>query len=534
MDLIYDELLLRQRLDPAPVKWQDVTGPLITNGVPEEQLRQAVDEWVRIGLMTIDVTADTLGMKPEWLAERLEADRRAVQDAPPWVGGAEASPPPVDGPGLSQGGIALLAICGGSGLDRLVMGEIVRAFEGRLTLVRSGFAEIDDGLGRAVSATWASLAQEQGGIGHERVTGDAWDLVRGASAPICGFVRGLPTGCLLLIIAGTPCQDLTYAGPLKGLLGLCGPVSVLFYSVPVVAWIAQVTRPDVYVHVVLENAASSMARHQQGMREALGLPSTGHTRVISTEPWSHAPRERLFLSTLPLVREPARPRRRLSPWDVEFALRYDGIPVPFMRARGYEPELRASTYQYHPRHLLYRVDSHWHFGTLVDITARLRRLLNAAQSNGLSLVLNGNWRHCEREALEYVRWVEAHGREHGLRVANVAERVRSTGRERYLRRLGLTDRELFDLVGNHFDPDALIVCLLGPLEAWARGERHRHEYPSPRQILTGFAGLRQWVRGQTEADMARHPFPGDLREYLVMASVREAERRLTAGSGRGV
>ena len=116
----------------------------------------------------------------------------------------EATPPAADGLGLSHGSIALLSICGGSGLDRLVMGEIVRAFEGRLTLVRSGFAEIDDDLARAVATTWASLAQEQGGIGHERLTGDVWDLV--SRPPILQrFLQGVPRGAGIMTTS-CPCR----------------------------------------------------------------------------------------------------------------------------------------------------------------------------------------------------------------------------------------------------------------------------------------------------------------------------------------
>ena len=99
--------------------------------------------------------------------------------------------------------------------------------------------------------------------------------------------------------------------------------------------------------------------------------------------------------------------------------------------------------------------------------------------------------------------------------------------------LGLSERALFDAVGNHFDPDALIVCLLGPLEAWAGGARHRHEFPAPRQLLSGFRQLRRWVDEQTDEGRVQCPFPDDLRDQLETASARE-EASLTAGGGREV
>ena len=43
--------------------------------------------------------------------------------------------------------------------------------------------------------------------------------------------------CRWFVIAGSPCQDLTPAGPLKGLLGLTGPCSSLFYYVHVILWL---------------------------------------------------------------------------------------------------------------------------------------------------------------------------------------------------------------------------------------------------------------------------------------------------------
>ena len=45
--------------------------------------------------------------------------------------------------------------------------------------------------------------------------------------------------CRWFVIAGSPCQDLTPAGPLKGLLGLTGPCSSLFYYVHVILWLLQ-------------------------------------------------------------------------------------------------------------------------------------------------------------------------------------------------------------------------------------------------------------------------------------------------------
>ena len=121
-----------------------------------------------------------------------------------------------------------------------------------------------------------------------------------------------------------------------------------------------------------------------------------------------------------------------------------------------------------------------------------------------------------------------------MRVATVAERVRSTGRYGYLMSLGLSDRALLDAVGNHFDPDALIVCVMRPLFAWANGDRWRHEFPSPRRLMESFRRVREWVEREGEVTVTTHPFPEDLRQSLM----HEAGRTIvsgasTAGDGRG-
>eukprot|EP00969_Alexandrium_andersonii_P091084 4020233-Alexandrium_andersonii.AAC.1 len=59
---------------------------------------------------------------------------------------------------------------------------------------------------------------------------------------------GIPRGSLLLIIAGSPCQDLTFAGHSAGALGVCGPSSILFWAIPLIARLAQSIRNDLLIH----------------------------------------------------------------------------------------------------------------------------------------------------------------------------------------------------------------------------------------------------------------------------------------------
>eukprot|EP00969_Alexandrium_andersonii_P071602 3161064-Alexandrium_andersonii.AAC.1 len=55
-----------------------------------------------------------------------------------------------------------------------------------------------------------------------------------------------------------------------------------------------------------------------------------------------------------------RPARRAPPWEAGWAPRGDDM-APMMRSRGPDgPFFRASTYQYHPRHLVFSLEGAWH------------------------------------------------------------------------------------------------------------------------------------------------------------------------------
>ena len=77
--------------------------------------------------------------------------------------------------------------------------------------------------------------------------------------------------CRWFVIAGSPCQDLTPAGPLKGLLGLTGHCSSLFYYVHVILWLVQMNYPLEYIRFLLENAGAMLDIHRKAILRALGL-----------------------------------------------------------------------------------------------------------------------------------------------------------------------------------------------------------------------------------------------------------------------
>ena len=77
--------------------------------------------------------------------------------------------------------------------------------------------------------------------------------------------------CRWFVIAGSPCQDLTSAGPLKGLLGLTGHCSSLFYYVHAILWLLQMNYPLEHIRFLLENAGAMVDIHRKAILRALGL-----------------------------------------------------------------------------------------------------------------------------------------------------------------------------------------------------------------------------------------------------------------------
>ena len=90
--------------------------------------------------------------------------------------------------------------------------------------------------------------------------------------------------CRWFVIAGSPCQDLTPAGPLKGLLGLTGPCSSLFYYVHVILWLLQMNYPLELIRFLLENAGTMLEIHRQAILRALGLNADLHPDHFRVDP----------------------------------------------------------------------------------------------------------------------------------------------------------------------------------------------------------------------------------------------------------
>ena len=102
-----------------------------------------------------------------------------------------------------------------------------------------------------------------------------------------------------------------------------------------------------------------------------------------------------------------------------------------------------------------------------------------------------------------------------MRAPNAVERARATGRAGYLLDLGLDERQLYDLVGNHFDPDALIVRTIHGVNEFLHGRPPPRVTPlHPRELLRLYDDLRGQVLALgVPAEEA--PFPRDLMPDLL-------------------
>ena len=171
--------------------------------------------------------------------------------------------------------VYLLSLFDGVGAAMLAMVELFAALGCQGRFAGGWFAESEDHLANPVARHWANR-RGQGGPSYERVAGDVWDLLRHKGRALAAMLVEVEPNALLVIIGGSPCQQLTRAGRHGGKEGLCGDDSWNFYVFPLILHAANQARPDVEVHVTVENAGSMMEKFKLAIIGALGTPSRGN------------------------------------------------------------------------------------------------------------------------------------------------------------------------------------------------------------------------------------------------------------------
>jgi hypothetical protein len=267
--------------------------------------------------------------------------------------------------------------------------------------------------------------------------------------------------------------------------------------------ILRALRPDLDIHVTLENAGSMTTEARQWILEAMNIHPLG-APTIDAAAWSGFSRRRTFFSTLPATTALSI-QPRLSPWDTGWGRRHRAPLPPMQRSRG--PGPRASTYQYMAAHLLYRLDGDWLRVPDLCLHMEVRRRLPPELKQAWNqLALNPQGREAERLAEPAAVWLANSGAELGARTPNVTERGRAAGIHDLCQGLlaqGLTNEELFDAQGNAFDADAFRSRVQAPVLAWLEGR------PTPHADLMPPAALRRHydqlvARVSQDADLRPH------------------------------
>ena len=83
-----------------------------------------------------------------------------------------------------------------------------------------------------------------------------------------------------IVVGGSPCQDLTFAGPHKGLLGLAGPCSRLFFVFLCIIFTVQQLCSPSAVRFVAENAASMLEMHYKAFCRLLNIDLTPSDKYL--------------------------------------------------------------------------------------------------------------------------------------------------------------------------------------------------------------------------------------------------------------
>ena len=111
-------------------------------------------------------------------------------------------------------------------------------------------------------------------------------------------------------------------------------------------------------------------------------------------------------------------------------------------------------------------------------TRSLRRTMPSDIRGLYRILLGGQIAYDDERGMGPVMdWIHNEGPRLGYRVRNPEERARATGRAQYFAARGLSDVQLYNAVGNHFDPDALRIRMksLG----WHHQGRYAPETPVP-------------------------------------------------------
>ena len=115
----------------------------------------------------------------------------------------------------------------------------------------------------------------------------------------------------IVVISGSPCQDLTTYGGSNGILGFTGTRSIHFHATYLLIHMLHKIGLGNRLFFIAENAGSTLAIHKQYMQKLLGVADS-HLKLIDHGRYGHSARNRLFISPLSSVETPIKAQ---PPWE---------------------------------------------------------------------------------------------------------------------------------------------------------------------------------------------------------------------------
>ena len=393
-------------------------------------------------------------------------------------------------------GTAMLALC-----------TLLRTFGMTSHLAAAWYCETDLALDQAIQRAWSSIHSTAFACSpFRRASGDVWDLLLGGgnANALQDMLNSFPFGALLIIIAGSPCQDLTTYNALAGALGLCGPRSVLFFAIPTIAYCIQEARPDLIIHFLLENTATMLHTHRAAICNALRITDGEAQGWVYSDPgWTLARRKRILFSSLPQPAHSADNPLIGNAFDEGWYWAAQTQQITsrkfptFLRSRGeVNGQPITSAYQLTVNHLIFR-SSDWGGINYIQLGPRIRATMPPRIAEGWDIIQRAtnqrrrdHDRADESAADDCARWIAEYGPTHGFRPLNASERARILGMGDYCQTLGLTETELFDATGNAFIPHE-IAKRLTPIVDHLAGDANlaRHKFRSPASLLQQYRAL---------------------------------------------
>lgn len=441
--------------------------------------------------------------------------------------------------------LILFSLFDGLGVARVAVEQYLKAAGLLPTLRGAVAAEIDRTAVEIMMAKWGPT-NPAAPRPRPLIVYDVWHLVHNQLLPLANILSQIPLGAVLAIIAGSPCQDFTFAGQFQGRLGMCGSRSILIFVPALLCYACQQLRPDITIVFLGENAGSMRLEFVNAIKEILLIPTSHDSEyfsLIDTMAFSPFKRARYFFSHLPYAKDNQWVSKHTSSSPFEPGWKPASLPLPvMMRARPTSPgdglnngALR-SLYQYRPQHLLYDTAKHPTQAPEWDkiLPEQLRPLLQVLADTP-----------CNKDRLQWeakVRplciWLETNGRQHGVRTPTGTERLAAMQLQDYAS-ICPTEKDKINLTGNTFHPQAICARLEGngetSLANILTGPPDLFTAPAflnPETLLEAYARLRATVCEDLE--LAPHcvklPFSSDfLWTPAIIANAKRAAQPGNSG-----